>query len=667
MSQDLQNHLDEITDEDIAWAESILKLPPGAFAGEHDSSSRKSVLKSLKSIDVEACPGSGKTTLVVAKLAILGRKWTARTSGLCVLSHTNVARNEIEKRLAGTEVSHKLLSYPHFVGTIHAFINEFLAIPLLRSIGFDIKVIDDDICLSHRWNMLPRGAEHALKQRYYGQTALKVRDPTFGVGRLGKIGEHTSTYREVRRVCEETSRDGYFCHDEMLVWSEVLLDQNPKIVNAIRCRFPFLFVDEVQDNSEVQSRVLSRVFQEGVRPVVRQRFGDSNQAIYQHNDQTVEVTDAFPEEDRKIVIPNSHRFHQEIADRVKPLGANYVDLVGCGPNDKDIETDASGKCACFLFDEQSVNLVLQNYAQYLVETFTCQELGYGTFTAVGARVRVEDENKDKIPQFLNHYWSEFDSELTKSEPQPKTFKHFIEIGEARFLASGENHKRLDSLANGILRGIMIANPKKKLQKRRRAHRYLKDLVEQAELQNEYCELVAKLFQGTSPIDEESWLEQVVPLVQRIIEKVAPDGYLAARLTDFMAYSDKASFQIESCSSVETPRDNTYCYPKSNPQVRIRLGSIHSVKGETHTATLVLETFVKAHNLKNLKRWILGKKTGNQSGVNLSRLRLHYVAMSRPSHLLCLAMREDCFKTAELNDLRELWKVARVSEHGPEWL
>ncbi|NEI63856.1 MULTISPECIES: hypothetical protein [Rhizobium] len=40
----------------------------------------------------------------------------------------------------------------------------------------------------------------------------------------------------------------------------------------------------------------------------------------------------------------------------------------------------------------------------------------------------------------------------------------------------------------------------------------------------------------------------------------------------------------------TVASNIFAYPAADPKVKIRLGSIHSVKGETHTATLVLDSF-----------------------------------------------------------------------------
>ena len=86
---------------------------------------------------------------------------------------------------------------------------------------------------------------------------------------------------------------------------------------------------------------------------------------------------------------------------------------------------------------------------------------------------------------------------------------------------------------------------------------------------------------------------------------------------------------------------------------MRLGSIHSVKGETHTATLVLESFYHSHHLSELKPWLLGTRSGGLKGGKLEgnrmlgRLKLHYVAMTRPSHVLCMAMRKDALTEEEL--------------------
>ena len=46
---------------------------------------------------------------------------------------------------SATAVGARLLAYPHFIGTIHGFVDRFLALPALRSLGLTVDVIDDDI------------------------------------------------------------------------------------------------------------------------------------------------------------------------------------------------------------------------------------------------------------------------------------------------------------------------------------------------------------------------------------------------------------------------------------------------------------------------------------------------------------------------------------------
>ena len=117
---------------------------------------RRAFLKRRTTVDVSACPGSGKTTLIVAKLAILAGKWPHRTRGICVLSHTNVAREQIEHRLGSSVAGQRLLSYPHFIDTIHGFVNRFLALPWLLSNGYPSPTIDDDVTTAYRRGVLGR-------------------------------------------------------------------------------------------------------------------------------------------------------------------------------------------------------------------------------------------------------------------------------------------------------------------------------------------------------------------------------------------------------------------------------------------------------------------------------------------------------------------------------
>jgi ATP-dependent DNA helicase UvrD/PcrA len=274
----------QIADDDIAWVCDVLELPKTAFSGMDGEDPRLEILKSTNTLDIEACPGSGKTTLLVAKLAVLAKKWTGARQGICVLSHTNVARREIERRLGNTAAGQRLLAYPHYVGTIHGFVNEFLAMPWLRSLGVPIRVIDNQHCEQHRRRLLALSRFSALagyvNQKEASDTTgnlnivskWRVVSPAFEV--LKESGDpefknETNASKQLCALVKSCAGDGYHRFDEMFMWGYDLLEKVPAIRAAIRHRFPMLFIDEVQDNNEDQSRVLHRLFIEGEGAVIR--------------------------------------------------------------------------------------------------------------------------------------------------------------------------------------------------------------------------------------------------------------------------------------------------------------------------------------------------------------------------------------------------------------
>ena len=59
----------EISAEDIAYAENVL-LPEGKYFDEDG----RCFIKCLETVDLQAVPGSGKSTVLLAKLLILDRR-----------------------------------------------------------------------------------------------------------------------------------------------------------------------------------------------------------------------------------------------------------------------------------------------------------------------------------------------------------------------------------------------------------------------------------------------------------------------------------------------------------------------------------------------------------------------------------------------------------------
>lgn len=668
----------EITDQDVVWATKTLGLPADAFSGPDGTDPRQDILKSVTTLDIEACPGSGKTTLLVAKLAILARKWNDARRGICILSHTNVARREIESSLGYTPEGRRLLSYPHYVGTIHGFVNEFLAIPWLRSLGYPATTIDDQQCEQHRRRLL-RLNQFATLRNYVTQREANpqvrivpgwhVNSPTFDIVRDNGQAEfqnpNVASALQLRALTKKCAEDGFHRYREIFMWAHDLLAKHPEVAIALRQRFPMLFIDEVQDNNEFQSALIHRVFIEGERVAVRQRYGDSNQAIYGHaNDEGAE-SDVFPQDDIRKDVPNSHRFGQQIADIANPLGLVPHGLVGLGPSTATVTSDTAGQNTLFLFSDQTITRVLEAYGARLIESFTEEELRGGTFTAVGAVHRPGVE--DNIPRFIRHYWPEYDHELTASEPKPTTFYQYATAGRKTTFESGEAHQAVEKIAEGVIRLARLANPASKLATRRRKHsQVLNALAQQPDLRDQYLKFVAALAHPDVDLSAQRWNGEWCVVVVGVAGALAGTAFVRGDFAEYLSWPAPP----QPGQPVQKPRrDNFFRYPIAAPKVAIRVGSIHSVKGETHTATLVLDTYFHGHHLQELKRWLLGQNAGRgNAGVRMqARLKQHYVAMTRPSHLLCLAMM-DTFSEAEIGALKaRAWRVARLADAGVAWL
>lgn len=646
---------DLIRKQDVAWAAALMGLGPDGFAPVDGDDSRLKAMLNLDTVDFEACPGSGKTTLLVAKLAVLAMRWPYRQQGICVLSHTNAARNEISAKLSNSAAGIALARYPHFVGTIHSFVNEYLALPWLRSKGIEVRCVDTPIALMRRWGMVPGKTRWALQQNRLTETCLIYTQPDYSGGKTGKFGPQTPTYQALVEARRAGSEQGYFCFDEMFVWANELLDKRPETAMDLRRRFRLVFVDEAQDNSEEQSALLYRIFCAGDSPSRRQRFGDSNQAIYARPGLEGANTDPFP---GAVVhaMPRSYRFSQELADEVKGLGVTPQALIGAGPPTR-IDTDPKAP-AIFLFDDASVQLVLPRYGAYLIESFDAAALERGVFTAV-AGVHELDEN-GRVPHAMGHYAPTYDPSCARKETAPSSFAQYLARARFETAGSGNSDKLVNATASALLAASELAGGTHGRISRKSPHRRVVDLLAETEGLTSYLALQEMILTNRGEITQVNWNAAALPLVETTVKQLSGSAVLDADVAAFLAWPQTNPPQ-EGEAAILARNDNLLAYPNDAPQVRIRLGSIHSVKGETHTATLVLDSFYFDHHLSELKPWLLGTKAGgstvNKKGKTvfegtrmLGRLKLHYVAMTRPTHLLCLAMRKDAFVDGELGIL-----------------
>ncbi|CAH6902737.1 DNA helicase [Vibrio chagasii] len=714
--------------EDIKWVESILGLDNGF--DEH----QLKVLQNIDSLDVEACPGSGKTTVLVAKLALLARYWKPKNQGICVLSMTNAARDEIQEKLGNTIEGQKLLHAPHFIGTIHSFFSEFLAKPYLNSNNMSIVSIDDDFCRSQRRKTLLKEPYLELTDYFVNEQVKKrteiietsksttkkyadalawldehneklLEDQRLGIpvhwrmvdtdfnvvtdsGRSLDLPEHLLLIQQ--KVVKEVVEKGIFGFSDIFVYSRALLESSRDVYKIIRTRFPLLLIDEAQDTSCSQAEMIYELFIsekcDRVNGIVRQRFGDANQTIYTfETPMPSDGVDPYPSlHIPKLTIPVSHRFDPSIARIASKFETNPLDIPMQGMRKN--EGQSANHCV-LLFDEKTRRNVIPAFAK-LVKN----ELDIDTLKSAKVRVcsHIQKEKKEATTsedyaRTIRDYYSPYVADkLTKEYQQHKCLLDYIKHG--RFLVKETKNigQGLDKVAEGVFKSSMLVGesfssgysgtPFSKIKSVNNKHRaILKSIDNKVWLS--YTQKVLKFLTNDSAINEEMWgdfietiSEVLCDLLSQETIKLHDGHFFKWNFDDYVADGQ------ENQQLAFSEKGNVYRHRVENSDevIDIKLGTIHSVKGQTHTATLLLESTNRGPIFGQLKSFITGnEEVEGSTGSKKSWLNTMYVGLTRPTHLVCLAIPESHKKDArakapivwleeDFECLKSLgWKVARV--------
>lgn len=645
----------QITDEDISWAECILGKDIH-FDEEHVD-----VIKCLESRDVQAFPGSGKTTALVTKLAILAKKWPFAYQGICVLSHTNAAREEIEQRLGLTDTGRKLLTYPHFVGTFQSFFDTYIASPWLRSKGYPINIVDEDIAQEYRYKRLSNTAKYYFENK-------KIKEPqkyccyTSSIGNVKlKVDPESSTMCSIKKSIAESQRKGYFTFHEMLLFAEEALDNCNEISIFLQRRFPIVLIDEAQDSSSEIWRLFEKSFGNNGKTIM-QSFGDKNQAIYNSANEQ-EQCEVFPRKN-PLLMSNSNRFDNRIAEL-----ANKVALDSVAMNGNDNEFSSRNiKHTIFLFSKSKINQVLSAYGKLLLEIFTDEELK--KFSKQGCHVVGQTANgitnfEDKnYPKSVADYCSQIQCNKQTSNKVPKNFKGYFFNGLSKFKATGEINLFTKEIFSGIKRLLNIVDEQKTI--KLSGSNFASSVVELTSEQQCAINIALRSLVQIEEVNEDSWesiKNNIVDIVKNYgvnIDGLSINGN--NRFSNFIAWNC-ADKQNDNDLDKAKLQNTKYVYTDAGSQrsVVIQIGSIHSVKGQTHLSTLVLETGYHGHNMKALLPYLsqIGEKT---KGKRIKyRLKCQYVAMTRARALLCLAMPIENVDSEQRKALEDLgWAIREIT-------
>jgi hypothetical protein len=114
------------------------------------------------------------------------------------------------------------------------------------------------------------------------------------------------------------------------------------------------------------------------------------------------------------------------------------------------------------------------------------------------------------------------------------------------------------------------------------------------------------------------------------------------------------------TNVSGKLNNNNVYEKDG--VKIEVTTIHAVKGQTHTATLYLETYYqRKYESERLREQFKGNSFRSTGKYDRQSTKIAYVGLSRSTHLLCLAVHINRFNK---DDFKDKWDIIDITKQLP---
>ncbi|WP_214691563.1 MULTISPECIES: UvrD-helicase domain-containing protein [unclassified Exiguobacterium] len=622
-----------ITEDDILYAEKIL-LPPG----ESFNNERREIIKSLNSIDIKASPGSGKTTTLLAKLAILTTMLPLDDNkGICILTHTNVAINEIKDKL--NVYGQSLFEYPNNCSTIQLFVNKFLAIPAYihfygkKPIRIDNQIYEERIMKKY-YQIIPRRLRYGIEKRSINIKTIRF-DLSDGTLKKDLYGtqiyksQQSESYKALKELKDSVMMDGILSYDDAYFLAINYIKENPDLKKIFSIRFPYVFIDEMQDTMDHQQTILDYLFDESV---VIQRIGDPNQSIYDQRNATGtwEIS-----QDRCREITDSKRFSTAVAKAVQNICVQPQQLIG-NPEIEDI------KPCILVFKPDRIDKVLPYFSKVIVDN-NLHLSDKKIFKAIGW----VSEHEKEIG--ISNYWNDYIKEVKQKVDFNYLNNYLLKasVGEVDKYGSRLYKER-------IIRGILKA-------------------LRQMEQMNEDRFFTETSFLDHLRISDISVYNKLLLMLSKWCLKIQNDENVFLEVKEFIIFDLKELFnwedtgrldsffenQIEDIYESHENKINVYKFNENSITFDINVSTIHSVKGETHTATLYLETYYHDYDVKRIIEYLKGKHSVTRAVRTLQNLKMTYVGMTRPSHLLCVAVTNETVLGHEEELVEAGWDIRYV--------
>ncbi|MED4779352.1 UvrD-helicase domain-containing protein [Brevibacillus choshinensis] len=600
-----------IDDNMIEFTERLL-LPQGNTFDDE----RRNVIRCMESNDIQACPGSGKTTALLAKLTILARQLPLKSNqGVCVLTHTNVAVDEIRDRLEGQ--ADILFQYPNHFGTIQSFVNRFLAIPAyIDMFGKRPARIDDEFFREYterRARFLDRGVKFWLDKNRISLIDLRFNKNDFSISKSfdGPIlmKPNSKSYPLLKEFKTNILQQGVLCYDDAYALAYYYLRKYPNIKEILSERFVYSFIDEMQDTDSRQNDLLERCF-DSTRVVI-QKIGDRNQSIFNSpSEEGWNVTDDC------LSISDSKRFSRAIAEKVKNICLVPQDLKG-NLNVPDIAPKL------LIYNDETILNVIPKFGDLIFE-YRLHEMKKTIYKAIGWVS--QGKERRTIPSYFQSYGL---PDVNKKQD----FYSLCDYLKMAVLQQGDSIKQKHLLIyRGILKSLRLSgvNSKKNVP-------YTQATLTQVlkiHHKDIYDHLNEKLVQWCMQLFKR---EDIITDVKDFITAHLCPALGGTHTSELSTFLNGPSLIQHADGNQKT---NLFIHERDNLKIPIQISTVHSVKGETHTATLYLETFYRMYDIESIMEYMKGNHNPPRRETVSHALKMAYVGMTRPTHLLCVAAHQN---------------------------
>lgn len=552
---------------------------------------------------VRACPGSGKTYCVGARLARLIESWKTNHEGIAVVSFTNVAWQEIEKKCCEKFDTGKI-KYPHFLGTIDSFINKYIFLPFGHLVlGCDCRPI-----LVGEPHGTWKGARYERDYYQYfdicsfdisGNIVRTSNSQAFGFSWANnKDGSTNKNVINLKKAKIELLKKGYANQSDANYFAMLILEKYPQIASSLAIRFPYLIVDEAQDTSKIQMRIIDLLIQNGLNEVML--VGDPDQAIFEWNDAKPELLEQkFNEWPNSINLNENRRSSQNICNFT--FGISSLDAISTSVNED----------VCH-FEYYPKIITYNNNLPAIVASFI-KECEVNGIEITKKNVSVVYRSQSIINDILDI------KDVSYSSTQwinNDTYTH--EFAKGKFLYDNCHCSE----------GFKIIE--KTLLK------YLSKLI--------YCseKEINKAIYEMGFINYRTRVFDFINLLPRT--NVSIGNWITAANRTLKVKYPELIFKIDNAVndySFEQLFLNQHMYTND---INYRLGTVHSVKGETFLATLLI---LKTKGVGPAYKTILNNRYPISEN---EELRIAYVGMTRPRKILVIAVPDEDNKKAWENRL-----------------